>query len=89
MFSPEILKCEDPLFVQDEESGEQKPVEMSFVRDVVRRNAPLVSFLNDIHTGVVHMTMAEYNAVSHKLMFAWLTFKGAIAEKRSREQQAN
>lgn len=87
--SPDILKCEDPLYVQDEESGEQKPIDKSFVREVVRRNAPLVSFLNDLHIGVVHMTIAEYNAVSHKLMFAWLMFKGAIAEKRKGEQQAN
>jgi len=89
MFSPEILECEDPLYVQDEESGEQVPIEKSVVRECVRRHAPLLTLLNDMQNGVVHLTLAEYNAVSHKQMFAWLSYKNAVAERRKRDQQAN
>lgn len=87
MFSPEILECEDPLYVQDEESGEQRPIEKSVVRECVRRHAPLVSLLNDLHIGTVHMTLAEYSSQSHKFMFAWQMFKNAIAEKRRSDKQ--
>lgn len=88
-FSPEILECEDPLYVQDEESGEQRPIEKSDVRECMRRNAPLISLLADVQSGMVHMTLAEYGALSHKFMYAWVSFKNAIAEKRRSDKQGN
>lgn len=89
MFSPEILECDDPLFEQDEASGEQHEIPKSFVRELVSGHLPLLSTLSDMDSGLIRLSMGEYNELSHKFMTAWLFYKAQKAEKLKREKQGN
>lgn len=92
MFSPEMLEGESPLFIQDE--GEQDAISKEHLKELIAAHLPLLSTLNDMDTGLIHVTLTEYEGLSHAFMDAWRLYKSVkgeklLAEKASREKQRN
>jgi hypothetical protein len=89
LFSPEILKRDDPVFEEDDASGERREVPKSEIRELFACHMPLLSILTDMDSGLIRCTMSEYDNLSHKFMHAWLLFKAQKAEKVESERQRN
>ena len=84
-----MLEGESPIFIQDEAAGEQQEVSREHLKRLIAANLPLLSLLFDMDSGLIRVSMSEYDGLSHKFMQAWYLYKQAKAEKKRSEEPGN
>lgn len=81
MLSPEMLEGERPLFEEDEAAGTQREIKREELKKLVFVNAQLLALFRDMDSGLIRLTLSEYNEMSWRLMSAWDLFNETKYQK--------
>jgi hypothetical protein len=82
-----VLDVNHPLISDD--GTDQVEISKDEIREAIAKNFDVLGFLADIQSGLVTISLQEYQGLSHKVIEALRMWRNAKAEKSSDEKQRN